>query len=167
MRSKRSLLTAGSALSCLLAAMFATGGPTVAAVPSADGPAARVVTLPPAPEGAGPAVSAKAVAAASPTTSPAVRTEHGPPGSTYVCEAGNLCTNVWDPTTNDWKTFFFYNCNRYYLSDWNGGGDYFNNQTGNVTSYFYGQSGNVLASFPPGSAPVAYNWDPVWSIRNC
>lgn len=167
MRYRRSLLTSVGALSCLSATLFATGGPALAAVPSADGPAARVVTLPPAPKGAGPAVSAKAAAAASPTTSPAVRTEHGPPGSTYVCDAGTLCTNVWDPTTNDWKTFFFYNCNRYYLSDWNGEGDYVDDQTGNVRSYFYDQSGNVLTSFQPGGEPVPYNWDPVWSIRNC
>ncbi|MFD3843974.1 hypothetical protein ACFWWC_48590 [Streptomyces sp. NPDC058642] len=167
MRSKRSFVTAVSAVSVLLAALFATGGPALAAVPSADGPVARVITLPPAPAGAGSAVSAKAAAAVSPTTSPAVRTEHGPPGTTYVCEAGNFCTNVWDPTTNDWKTFFFYNCNRYYLSDWNGEGNYWNNQTGNVTTYFYGQSGNVLTSFQDVRKNVDYNWDPVWSIRNC
>ncbi|MES5820910.1 hypothetical protein [Streptomyces sp. RG80] len=169
MRSKRSILTTVSTSSVLLTAMFATGGPALATVPSADGPAARVITLPPAPEGAGPAVAAKAEAAAavSPTTSPAVRTEHGPPGETYECEAGTLCTNVWDPTTNDWKTFFFYDCNRYYVSNWNGNGNYWNSQTGNVTSYFYGQSGNVLTSFQDVGKNVDYNWDPVWSIRNC
>ncbi|MDQ0913665.1 hypothetical protein QFZ22_009737 [Streptomyces canus] len=104
-------------LAGLSAALFATGGPAPAAVPSSDGSGARIVALPPAPGTVGPAVSAKAACGASPTTSPAVRTEHGPPGSTYVCDAGTLCTNVWDPTTSDRKTLFIYSCNRYYLSD--------------------------------------------------
>ncbi|MEU9331214.1 hypothetical protein AB0D91_47230 [Streptomyces canus] len=65
------------------------------------------------------------------------------------------------------EDLFFYNCNRYYLSDWNGEGDYVNNQTGNVTSYFYGQSGNVMTSFQPGGEPVPSKGDPLWSIRNC
>lgn len=63
--------------------------------------------------------------------------------------------------------FFFYNCARYHLSDWNGTGNFYDAQTGGVTSYFYGQSGNVLRSFTPDFTNHDQDWGPVWSIRNC
>ncbi|GHH50657.1 hypothetical protein GCM10018775_48140 [Streptomyces umbrinus] len=74
---------------------------------------------------------------------------------------------VWDPTTGNWEVFFLYSCNRYYTAYWDGAGSYYDAQTGGVTSYIYGQSGNVLHSFRPDSVQHAYNWTPVWSIRNC
>ncbi|NEA63345.1 hypothetical protein [Streptomyces sp. SID12488] len=165
MPSKRSVLAAVGALVCLLAAVFAAA-PAQATVPAGHGPGGRVLILPPAPSGAS-AVSARSAAVSTPTSSPSVRTEHKPPSTSYTCASGNLCAVVWDPTTSDYKIFFFYSCNRYYLSSWDGTGNYYDHQTGGVTSYFYGQSGNVLKSFTPDSGIHDYNWTPVWSIRNC
>ncbi|WP_371657460.1 hypothetical protein [Streptomyces sp. NBC_00280] len=165
MPSKRSVLAAIGALVCLLAVMFAAA-PAQAAVPAEHAPGGRVLIVPAAPSGAA-AVSARSAAVSTPTSSPSVRTSHFQPGASYTCASGNLCAVVWDPTTSDYKVFFFYNCNRYYLSSWDGSGNYYDAQTGGVTSYFYGQSGNVLKSFTPDSTNHAYNWTPVWSIRNC
>lgn len=44
---------------------------------------------------------------------------------------------------------------------------YFNNQTGDrATATYYGRNGEKLTDVPVGSRG-AYNWSPVWSIRNC
>ncbi|WP_329281351.1 hypothetical protein [Streptomyces sp. NBC_01451] len=165
MPSNRSVLATIGALVCLLAAVFAAA-PAQAAVSVGDGPGGRVVILPSAPSGAS-AVPARSAAVSTPTSSPAVRTSHIQPGASYTCASGNLCAVVWDATTSDYKVFFFYSCNRYSLSGWDGTGTYYDAQTGGVTSYFYGQSGNVLKSFTPDSTNHTYNWTPVWSIRNC
>jgi hypothetical protein len=165
MRDKRSLLAFLGALALALAGLLLTA-PAQAAVSPTHSTAAHVITLPAAPHGAA-AVSPKSAAAVSPTVSPAVSTVHGAPGTPINCAAGNLCAFAWDPTTSDWKLFYLYTCNRYSLSNWLGTGGYLDKQTGGVTSYFYGQSGNVLASFTPDSTQHSYDWDPVWSIRNC
>ncbi|MGW7519970.1 hypothetical protein ACWGJ2_30770 [Streptomyces sp. NPDC054796] len=162
MRIKRSVIGVLAVLAWMLAAALAAG-PAQAATSSEHADGGTVLTLPPAPDDA----SAARSAAVSPTITPEVRTEHGQPGNDYVCPAGNLCTVVWDPTTSDYKVFFLYTCQKYALSDWEGTGNYWNGQTGNVTSYFYGQSGNVLKSFQPDAANHAQDWSPVWSIRNC
>ncbi|MEV7324171.1 hypothetical protein [Streptomyces sp. NPDC093970] len=160
MRDIRSVIGLLGALVLALAALFVAG--PAQAVPQRTG--GHVLVLPPAPVGA---ASQSVAAAVSPTSSPAVRTAHGSPGQTYTCASGNLCAVVWDPTTNDYKQFFFYNCARYSLSYWNGTGNFYDAQTGGVTSYFYGQSGNVLRSFTPDFTNHDQDWGPVWSIRNC
>ncbi|MFF9396201.1 hypothetical protein [Streptomyces griseoluteus] len=123
-----------------------------------------VLHYPAAPEGA--RATATLVTAVSPTISPAVRTEHGAPGASYTCASGNLCLVVWDPTTSDYKRFSLYTCQKYALSNWNGWGNYYDAQTGGVTSYFYDSSGHVLKSFTSGHN-VDQDWTPVWSVRNC
>ncbi|MCS0639457.1 hypothetical protein NX801_28255 [Streptomyces sp. LP05-1] len=165
MRDKRFVLGILTVLACVLAAVFGIGG-TAQAAPAADhrSEAGVVVTLPPAPAGA---QLRSDRAAGAPGTSPAVHREHRPGGTTYTCPSGNLCANVWDPTTGDWVTFYFYTCKRYGLSNWSGTGNYRNAQTGSVTSYFYGQGGNVLWTSTPGPADHGADWGPVWSIRNC
>ncbi|MCI4065880.1 hypothetical protein MRQ36_26345 [Micromonospora sp. R77] len=105
--------------------------------------------------------------AVAPMISPAPRqTRHVAAGKPATCASGNLCTFVWDPTTNSWKIFDLFTCARYSLSNWLGDGFYTNAQTGGVTVTFYGQGGNVLNSFT-GTGTGSQDWDPVWSIRNC
>ncbi|MGA5452932.1 hypothetical protein [Streptomyces umbrinus] len=164
-RARRSVLGLIGALALMLAAVF-TAGPAQAAVASDDSAAGVVLTAPPAPQDAQSA-STRAVAANSPSVSPSASSIHVAPGASVTCSSGNLCTVVWDPTTGNWEVFFLYSCNRYYTSYWDGAGSYYDAQTGGVTSYIYGQSGNVLHSFRPDSVQHAYNWTPVWSIRNC
>ena len=162
---QRSFLGVLGVLVLALAAVFAAG-PAQAAVPAAHGTSTTVtLTAPTAPQGAS---ALRSPAATTPGISPAVSFIWVAPGGTFACDSGNLCPVVWDPTTGTWKSFYLYNCNRYYVSYWNGGGYYVDHQTGNVTSYFYGSGGNQLASFTPDWPTLhSYNWDPVYSIRNC
>ncbi|MEU6140225.1 hypothetical protein ABZ848_07690 [Streptomyces sp. NPDC047081] len=162
MRDKRSVLGLLAAFAVALAALF-VAGPAQAAAPAAHGKAGHVLTAPAAPKDAR-AMSALAV---SPGISPSTSTTHVAPGATYTCNVGNFCAGVWDPTTSNWKVFFLYNCARYSLSNWNGTGFYWDNQTGNPTTYFYNQGGGVIATVTPGAGQVSYDWTPVWSIRNC
>ncbi|AYC35912.1 hypothetical protein DWG14_00120 [Streptomyces griseorubiginosus] len=163
MRNMRSIIGFFGVLAVALAALF-VAGPAQAAPQQGAAKDGHVLVLPAAPAG----VTPRSAAANSPTTSPAAgRVVHVASGSTVNCTSGSLCTAVWDPTTGDWKVFFLYNCARYSLSYWNGGGYYVDSQTGGVTSYFYGQSGNVLKRFTPDNTVYSYDWTPVWSIRNC
>ncbi|WP_416981299.1 hypothetical protein [Streptomyces sp. T028] len=164
-RAQRSVLGVLGALILALAAVFAAG-PAQASAPSAGAASGHRQIAPPAPQGAQAADAS--IAAVSPGISPAVRTEHVASGGSFSCGDGNFCTAVWDPTTGDWKIFFLYECLRYSVSNWLGEGAYYNQQTGNPTATFYGQSGNVLhTSQPDGGIGWDYNWDAVWSIRNC
>ncbi|CAL9279694.1 hypothetical protein [Streptomyces sp. SudanB182_2057] len=162
MRDKRSVLGLVAALAVALAALF-FAAPAQAAAPVNPTAGSRVLVTPPAPHGA----SAKTVLASSPGISPSVSTSHLPPNTPYTCSSGNLCAVVWDPTTSDFKIFYLFNCAKYSLSYWSGNGNYYDAQTGGVTSYFYGQSGNVLKSFTPDFTNHTQDWSPVWSIRNC
>ncbi|MBZ3906608.1 MULTISPECIES: hypothetical protein [Streptomyces] len=114
---------------------------------------------------AGPAQAA--TSAASPTTSPAVRSELLAPGSGVVCSSGNFCASVWDPAANRFRVFYFYNCARYSLSNWNEWGEAKNSQTGSAVARTYGSSGNQLGAYNADNAVYAVNWAPVYSIRNC
>ncbi|MBY8874311.1 hypothetical protein K7640_20990 [Micromonospora sp. PLK6-60] len=143
--------------------------------PASAGASAPVASTPvaAAPVAAAP-VSAKAAtvlaAAVSPGISPAannVRYVSNPAATS--CGYGVFCAFVLDPTVktaNKWKVFDLYYCKRYYLSYWQGNGSYNNQQYGGVWVTFYSQSGKVLKSFND-KGPGTYNWDPVWSIRNC
>jgi hypothetical protein len=156
----------GGVFAGILIAVLA-GGSAAVAGPTNHDAAVQVLTAPPAPSNAG-AANLRTAAAASPGISPSVRTIHVSPPGSFNCDPGNLCAWVWDPTTSDFKVFFLFACNRYSLSNWFGDGGYADNQTGGVRSTFYGQSGNVLTSFTPDfPATHGYNWDRVWSIRNC
>ncbi|GAA4064981.1 hypothetical protein GCM10022233_44360 [Streptomyces shaanxiensis] len=159
-RAQRSVLGVIGALILALAAVFAAG-PAQAASSSTN-----AAVAPPAPQGA--QAADVSIAAVSPGISPAANFIHVAAGGTFDCTSGSLCAAVWDPTTSDWKIYYLYTCARYSLSNWNGTGYYFDEQTGGVTSYFYGQSGNVLRSFKPdGGIRHEVDWTPVWSIRNC
>lgn len=108
-----------------------------------------------------------ATSAASPTTSPAVRSELLAAGSGIVCGSGNFCASVWDPAAGRFRVFYFYDCARYALSNWNEWGEAQNSQTGGAVARVHGSAGNELASYPANNAVYAVNWGPVYSIRNC
>lgn len=115
---------------------------------------------------AGPAQAAPS--AVGPTSSPApARTELLPPGAGVNCSSGNFCASVWDPTVNRFRVFYFYNCTRYYLSNWNNWGEAKNSQTGGAVATLYGSSGNVIRTIPADNGVYAVDWTPVYSIRNC
>lgn len=105
--------------------------------------------------------------ATSPYTSPASTAGHVNPGQTYTCEYLNLCELVWDPTTGNWELFKQDPCNRYYVSYWDGGGYFVNNQTSGTVSSFYGSSGNTLWTDTSPTSQTYADWTPVYSLRNC
>ncbi|UUU32421.1 hypothetical protein JIX56_22350 [Streptomyces sp. CA-210063] len=137
MRTKRSLLGALGTITLVLASALTSG--TAQAAPSA----------------------------ASPTTSPAVRSELLSPGSGIICSSGNFCASVWDPAAGRFRVFYFFNCARYSLSNWNEWGEAQNSQTGGAVARIYGSSGNELRSYPADNAVYGVDWAPVYSIRNC
>lgn len=163
-RSKTGILARGLALigGAVLASVIVLAAPA-AARPSERSVGSHISTLSALPRDVRPEA---AVAAVAPTISPAAFRVRHSPSKTVPCPSGNLCASVWDPTRSDWKIFDLYYCKRYYLSYWQGAGQYDNAQTGGVRVYFYGQAGNVLKSFTAGGVGQQ-NWDPVWSIRNC
>jgi hypothetical protein len=134
-------------------------------------------TAPPAPDGAAstPAEDDKGPVssfAASPTISPSDSApgadyELVPPGGLYSCAGGTLCTGVWDPNAARWKIFKLYFCTTYSLNNWFGSGFYLDNQTSGTWTFYYGQFRNELSRFTPDCTQHAYNWDPVWFIKNC
>ncbi len=94
-------------------------------------------------------------------------TELLPPGAGVSCSSGNFCASVWDPTANRFRVFHFYNCTRYYLSNWNDWGEAKNSQTGGAVATIYGSGGDVIRTFPADNNVYAADWTPVHSIRNC
>lgn len=165
-RAKVSMAVVATALSVLSSAASAHAAATGS---DKAGPAARaaahVVTAPAAP-----------VVAAAPTamnsTSPYVvrgdvQTGHVNPGVTYTCNYGYLCALVWDPTTNNWKIFYFYNCTTYELFYWNGWGYYLDNQTGSAITTFYDGAYHPISSTAPDRVQDSYNWGPVYWVTVC
>jgi hypothetical protein len=147
-RSVRSVFGTIGTLACLTAAMFATTAPAQAAAPA---PA-----------------SVQAAAAEPPTIFPKPnKIVHVPNAAAITCESGNLCVAAYDATKGDYVVYYLYYCTTYELSNFVGNGSYRNQQTGGATARFYGQTGNLLTSVPAGGSSNSYNWNPVWSIRNC
>ncbi|WP_326761935.1 hypothetical protein OHB35_46470 [Streptomyces phaeochromogenes] len=140
MRLQRSLLGAASTMTLVLASVSVSGSAQAAS---------------------------SATSAVSPTISPAVPSQLVPSGGHVTCDTGNFCAGVWDPTVNQWRVFFLYDCNRYYLSNWQGTGEVMNSQTDNAQATIYGQNGNVIQTFPVSTDAPDVDWEPVWSIRNC
>lgn len=124
---------------------------------------------PPAPEGAALGGDQGTISsfAASPSISPGTSIETVAPGQVYTCALGTLCTGVWDPNVSKWRVFKLVVCTTYAVSNWNGSGFYWDNQTGSPLSTYYGQSHNALISFRPGGGQLAVDWSPVWFIKNC
>lgn len=153
---------------------LAVGTPAQASGPTADGQHARttVLTAPSAPAGVTPALRSGELSAAavSPSVSPWAPSIHVEPGGSWTCGSGNLCTAVWDLTTDNWEIFRLGTCARYYLSNWEDWGPYWNEQTGgrSTRSVFYDEDGDELVAFYAGdSSKHRTDWSPVWSIRNC
>ncbi|MEU2556813.1 hypothetical protein ABZ589_34950 [Streptomyces sp. NPDC013313] len=162
MRIKRLLLSVIAAPALIAVSVLATG--TAQATPPAkDTAAVQWHRLPAAPA----ASQVSALRATAPSTAPAAGYVEYSPGSVAPCSRGVLCTAVWNPVSLKWRQFNLSACNLYNVFYWQNGGYYFDNQTGGVRSYFYGQSGNVLLSFTPDATQRDYNWDRVYSVRNC
>ncbi|WP_019891779.1 hypothetical protein [Streptomyces purpureus] len=165
--TRRSALGVIGAVLCVLVSAFATG-PAQAASDTPRKSGSYMMIMPPAPEGANSpsSLSARGVAAASPTVSPWADYVHTTSGNPVECKEGNLCAGVWDPAVGKYKVFFLFRCNLYSLSYWNGWGQAVNNQIG-AAAFFYGQNGQVRDVVLPENRPFTYDWTPVWSIRNC
>jgi hypothetical protein len=161
---KRSILgMVGVFAGLLTAALLAV--PAHASAAASQPAGSGVATTPAAPGG----VRSAAIAAVPPTISPPASFIHVPPLTQYNCPSGNLCTSVWDPTSNDFRVFFLFVCHKYALANWLGtNGTYFDAQTGNVLSTFYRQDGvTAIKSFRPDFTNHNQDWTPVWFIRNC
>jgi hypothetical protein len=153
-------------LLAMVVAALSLSSPAAAGPRNTDRVPAGAVTFPPAPQGAGPSLAA----AVSPGLSPILantKVYHADPGDIWNCASGYFCTGVWDYTVNRWKAFDLYECRRYALSNWLDDGEFYNRQTGNPTTYFYGENGQTLHTDTPDDQVHGYNWDDVWSIRNC
>ena len=161
-----------SALASLLAACAAQGDDVASGTePGGDD---QVLIAPPAPDGASTAVDqdkgAGSQFAVAPSISPATEIEDAVPGGTYTCASGNFCAGVWNPTIGKWRVFKLFNCARYSVFNWIGGGFYFDNQTGNPASKVFGQNGaqlNPPGNIFPGGPQQNIDWNPVFSVRNC
>ncbi|MER5355976.1 hypothetical protein ABT093_37360 [Kitasatospora sp. NPDC002551] len=162
-RPRRPALAAAGTLTALLTALAGTG--PVQAAPTTAAPTGQLSAAPAAPSLQ---ERAAALAAGSPTVSPAAPFGHVPADSDYQCAAGTLCTLVWDPTAGDYKIFYLTACARYSLDGWSGQGFYADNRTPGTRSVFYGANGRVLKSFTPdGGANHQQDWTPVRAIRTC
>ncbi|MES5820807.1 hypothetical protein [Streptomyces sp. RG80] len=140
MRPQRSLLGAVATMTLVSASVFVSGS-------------AQAAT--------------SATSAVAPTISPAASSQLVPNGEHISCDTGNFCAGVWDPTVNQWRVFFLYDCHLYHLSNWQGTGEVVNSQTGNAQATTHGQNGALIQTYPVSADAPDVNWDPVWSIRNC
>ncbi|MFF4492332.1 hypothetical protein ACFY0F_38690 [Streptomyces sp. NPDC001544] len=166
MRVKR-LLVAMTGLTVLLAGFTPAAAADAATADSPSAHGARTQPsalrpLPPAPR------LPRGVKATAPYVAPAADFDEFVRGHLPVpCSNGTLCPVVWNPVAQKWRQYHLSVCSAYQLFFWQGDGDYFDNQTGNVRSYFYDRQGRELYSFTPDRVTHPYNWDAVWSIRNC
>ncbi|MEU6352696.1 peptidase inhibitor family I36 protein [Streptomyces sp. NPDC047072] len=81
------------------------------------------------------------------------------------CAYKNLCLYTGANFTG--TRFDLYTCKTYSLSQWNGVGSDYNNQTPSAVAVYYGQTGNRLYSLDPGWTFPSHNFSPVWSVKNC
>jgi hypothetical protein len=81
------------------------------------------------------------------------------------CPVGNHC--VWTRPSWQGKVFRLYFCRTYALSQWNGNGSDFNNQTGGAVALYLDQARRVLSRQSPGSSHTSVDFRPVWYIKNC
>jgi hypothetical protein len=169
----RTLTVALALLAAILAApSTAQAAPESAAdiataIQNPDGDGGDRFTAPGTPRITAPPADKATAAASSPTVSPSVGYEYVAAGGTYTCYSGYFCAGVWDPTVSKWKVFKFYYCNRHSVYNWLGNGFYLNNQTGGATAIFYGSNSQILRYAPADGRQYSYNWDPIWSIKNC
>ncbi len=61
-----------------------------------------------------------------------------------------------------------YNCRDYALSDWEGLGSWWNNQTPGTRAQLKDQNRNVVTTtLPASSYNPSYNWTPIWYVKPC
>ncbi|RAO63624.1 hypothetical protein [Micromonospora saelicesensis] len=136
------------------AALLATlAVPSVATAAPADHPIAGVTT-----QSANPAnaiASDNPNAGISGVSSQAV----GPCPYTAVC--------VYTDTYFGGRMFVLYQCRWYSLTNWNGWGSIYNNQTWGAWADIMDQNRNPIRGFSSGVAWEAVDFSPVWYIRMC
>jgi hypothetical protein len=83
----------------------------------------------------------------------------------YYCEAGHFC--LW--TGSDWsgRQFQLYYCRTYSMTQWNGVGSWWNNNTGGARGQILDQNRRVLINPAPGAYNHAYNFKPAWFVTPC
>ena len=81
------------------------------------------------------------------------------------CASGNL--GLYTGANFTGTRFDLYACKKYSLSQWNGIGSDYNNQTGGVVSTYYGLNGNALYTLASGWTFPSHDFSPVWAVRNC
>lgn len=81
------------------------------------------------------------------------------------CPTGRFC--AYQKLDNgQFRTFYFYECDDYELSNWDESRWVANHQTGGVTVKLLGSSGQLVSTVGAGQERTV-NWTPVWTIRLC
>ncbi|GAA5186061.1 hypothetical protein GCM10023322_31460 [Rugosimonospora acidiphila] len=112
--------------------------------------------------------SPSAVLLAAPTTTPSAASRVFQTNRDYSCPVGDACAVV--PYANGWYIFKFYNYGTYYLSNWSGTDQAFNNQTGGAAMRLQNNSGGQLQCLHGiinlvGGYNPSVNWGPVYRIQ--
>jgi len=81
------------------------------------------------------------------------------------CPAGYHC--IWTRTSWQGKVFRLYYCRNYALSQWNGNGSDFNNQTGAAVTLYLDQAGRVVGKQNAGSSHTPVDFRAVLYIKPC
>ena len=81
------------------------------------------------------------------------------------CDYEFLCLYTGQNFTG--KRFDLYYCHDYALSEWNGTGSDYNNQTPSGVAKYYGQTHNYLYKLDPGWNFPSHNFSPVWYVKPC
>ncbi len=76
-------------------------------------------------------------------------------------------TYVYTDTYFGGRMFVLYQCRWYSLTNWNGWGSIYNNQTWGAWADIMDRNGNPIRGFSSGVAWEAVDFSPVWYIRMC
>ena len=74
---------------------------------------------------------------------------------------------MWTGSNFTGKVFRLYYCQTYALSNWNGIGSYWNNQTGSATPKLLRQDGSVARTGAVQELSTSYNFAPIWYVKPC
>jgi hypothetical protein len=81
------------------------------------------------------------------------------------CPAGRFC--AYQKLDNgQFRTYYFYECADYQLSNWDESRWAANHQTGGVTVRLLGSRGQLVSTVRHGEEKTV-DWDPIWTIRLC
>ena len=116
------------------------------------------------------AVAAPSAALAGPNDNNDARVAGvSPSGRPGLCDVGNFCIYTGPNYTG--KVFQLYHCRSYSLSNWNGIGSWFNNNSGGAHAYILDRKGNTLVDSGPNIGQNfyddSYNFKPAWFVKAC